>query len=105
MNAKPLTKEQVYERLHQQGDTVKSWAERYGYEYGQVLNVTNGRNKATRGLGREIADFSRETCTREYELYENFSKHIGKLVCRHGAKPCNKETELLGTLKASITTT
>lgn len=55
MNAKPLTKEQVYERLHQQGDTVKSWAERHGYEYGQVLNVTNGRNKATRGLGREIA--------------------------------------------------
>ena len=39
-----------------------------------------------------------------YELHENFSKHIGKLVCRHGAKPCNKETELLGTLKASITT-
>ena len=38
-------------------------------------------------------------------LHENFSKHIGKLVCRHGAKPCNKETELLGTLKASITTT
>jgi len=27
---------------------------------------------------------------------------MGKLVCRHGAKPCNKETELLGTLKASI---
>ena len=41
----------------------------------------------------------------EYELHEDFSKHIGKLVCRHGAKPCNKETELLGTLKASITTT
>ena len=41
----------------------------------------------------------------EYELHENFSKHIGKLVCRHGAKLCNKETELLGTLKASITTT
>ncbi|WP_315515642.1 MarR family transcriptional regulator [Leptotrichia wadei] len=40
-----------------------------------------------------------------YELHENFSKHIGKLVCRHGAKPCNKETELLGTLKAGITTT
>ena len=34
-----------------------------------------------------------------------FNKHIGKLVCRHGAKPCNKETELLGTLKASMTTT
>lgn len=55
MYRKPLTKEEVYERLHQQGDTVKSWAERNGYEYGQVLNVTNGRNKATRGLGREIA--------------------------------------------------
>ena len=41
----------------------------------------------------------------EYELHEDFSKHIGKLVCRHGAKPCNKETELLGSLKASITTT
>ena len=54
---------------------------------------------------KNTRDFSRETCTREYELYENFSKHIGKLVCRHGAKPCNKETELLGTLKASITTT
>ena len=40
-----------------------------------------------------------------YELHEDFSKHIGKLVCRHGAKPCNKETELLGTLKVSITTT
>ena len=40
-----------------------------------------------------------------YELHEDFSKHIGKLVCRHGAKPCNKETELLVTLKASITTT
>ena len=40
-----------------------------------------------------------------YELHEDFSKHIGKLVCRHGSKPCNKETELLGTLKASITTT
>ena len=39
------------------------------------------------------------------EVHENFSKHIGKLVCRHGAKPCNKETELLGTLKASITIT
>ena len=39
------------------------------------------------------------------ELHKNFSKHIGKLVCRHGAKPCNKETELLGTLKASMTTT
>ena len=41
----------------------------------------------------------------KYELHEDFSKHIGKLVCRHGAKPCNKETELLGTLKASMTTT
>ena len=40
-----------------------------------------------------------------YELHEDFSKHIGKLVCRHGAKPCNKEIELLETLKASITTT
>ena len=40
-----------------------------------------------------------------YELHEDFSKHIGKLVCRHGAKPCNEETELLGTLKASMTTT
>jgi len=27
-----------------------------------------------------------------YELHEDFSKHIGKLVCRHGAKPCNEET-------------
>ena len=40
-----------------------------------------------------------------YELHEDFSKHIGKLVCRHRVKLCNKETELLGTLKASITTT
>ncbi|MEZ7718034.1 MarR family transcriptional regulator [Leptotrichia sp. oral taxon 417] len=38
-------------------------------------------------------------------MHENFSKHIGKLVCRHGAEPCNKETGLLGTLKASMTTT
>ncbi|PHI07307.1 MarR family transcriptional regulator [Fusobacterium polymorphum] len=38
-------------------------------------------------------------------MHENFSKHIGKLVCRHGEKPCNKETELLETLKASMTTT
>ncbi|QUB95053.1 MarR family transcriptional regulator [Leptotrichia sp. oral taxon 218] len=38
-------------------------------------------------------------------MHENFSKHIGKLVCRHVEKSCNKETELLGTLKASITTT
>ncbi|QUB95044.1 MarR family transcriptional regulator [Leptotrichia sp. oral taxon 218] len=38
-------------------------------------------------------------------MHENFSKHIGKLVCRHGSKPCNKETELLRTLKAGITTT
>ena len=49
--------------------------------------------------------FKHESCTRWYELHENFSKHIGKPVCRHGEKPCNKETELLGTLKASITTT
>ena len=41
----------------------------------------------------------------EYELHEDFSKHIGKLVCRHRVKLCNEETELLGTLKASITTT
>ena len=41
----------------------------------------------------------------EYELHEDFSKHIGKLVCRYGEKLYNKETELLGTLKASITTT
>ena len=40
-----------------------------------------------------------------YELHEDFSKHIGKLVCRRRVKLCNKETELLGTLKASITTT
>ena len=40
-----------------------------------------------------------------YELHEDFSKHIGKLVCRHGAKSCNEEIELLETLKASITTT
>ena len=40
-----------------------------------------------------------------YELHENFSKHIGKLVCRRRVKLCNKETELLGTLKASMTTT
>ena len=43
-----------------------------------------------------------------YELHEDFSKHIGKLVCRRrvkGVKLCNEETELLGTLKASITTT
>ena len=54
---------------------------------------------------KNTRNFSRETCTREYELHENFSKHIGKLVCRYGEKPYNKETELLGTLKASITTT
>ena len=41
----------------------------------------------------------------EYELHEDFSKHIGKLVCRRRVKLCNEETELLGTLKASITTT
>ena len=40
-----------------------------------------------------------------YELHEDFSKHIGKLVCRRRVKLCNEETELLGTLKASITTT
>ena len=40
-----------------------------------------------------------------YELHEDFSKHIGKLVCRRRVKLCNKETELLGTLKASMTTT
>ena len=39
-----------------------------------------------------------------YELHEDFSKHIGKLVCRRRVKLCNEETELLGTLKASITT-
>lgn len=50
-----LTKEQVYDRLYAQGLTVKSWAEQNGYEYCQVLSVTTGRNKATRGLGREIA--------------------------------------------------
>ncbi|NWO28220.1 MarR family transcriptional regulator [Leptotrichia sp. oral taxon 417] len=38
-------------------------------------------------------------------MHENFSKHIGKLVCRYREKLYNKETELLGTLKASITTT
>jgi len=41
----------------------------------------------------------------EYELHEDFSKHIGKLVCRRRVKLRNEETELLGTLKASITTT
>ena len=40
-----------------------------------------------------------------YELHEDFSKHIGKLVCRRRVKLCNEETELLGTLKASMTTT
>ncbi|HCE32715.1 MAG TPA: MarR family transcriptional regulator, partial [Fusobacterium sp.] len=25
-------------------------------------------------------------------MHENFSKHIGKLVCRHRVKLCNKET-------------
>ena len=53
---------------------------------------------------KKFVNYSRLT-PYEYELHENFSKHIGKLVCRHGAKPCNKETELLGTLKASMTTT
>ncbi|ATV65589.1 MarR family transcriptional regulator [Fusobacterium pseudoperiodonticum] len=38
-------------------------------------------------------------------MHEDFSKHIGKLVCRRRVKLCNEETELLGTLKASITTT
>ena len=64
-----------------------------------IKQCKNTRDSSTR------QGVSHETCTREYELHENFSKHIGKLVCRHGAKPCNKETELLGTLKASITTT
>ena len=44
----------------------------------------------------------------KYELHEDFSKHIGKLVCRRRVKRvklCNEETELLGTLKASMTTT
>ena len=41
----------------------------------------------------------------EDELHEDFSKHIGKLVCRRRVKLRNEETELLGTLKASITTT
>ena len=40
-----------------------------------------------------------------YELHEDFSKHIGKLVCRRRIKLCNEETKLLGTLKASMTTT
>lgn len=50
-----LSKSQVYDHLQAQGYTVKSWAQAHGYTYQQVLEVTNGRNKATRGLGREIA--------------------------------------------------
>lgn len=55
MAAEALTKEEVYERIYAQGETVKSWAEKHGYEYHQVVNVATGRNKATRGLGLEIA--------------------------------------------------
>ena len=62
-------------------------------EFAEIYDVFIKQYKNTR-------DFSRED-----KLHKNFSKHIGKLICRHGTKPCNKETELLGTLKASMTTT
>ena len=59
-------------------------------------------------IGRELLLNSARTLVTlalvGYELYEDFSKHIGKLVCRRRVKLCNEETELLGTLKASITT-
>lgn len=55
MTTQVLTKEMVYDRLYANGETVKSWAEKNGYKYQQVLDVTTGRSKATRGLGREIA--------------------------------------------------
>lgn len=55
MNTTLLSKEEAYERIYAQGDTVKTWAEKHGFDYQRVLDVATGRNKGNRGIGREIA--------------------------------------------------
>lgn len=50
-----MTPEQVKSCFRQQGKTVTSWANKYGYNRNLVYQVLNGQCKANYGTAYEIA--------------------------------------------------
>lgn len=51
----PLSSEEVKTRLHEQGVTLKEWAQANGYAYDTVSSVVRGVHRATYGIGHRIA--------------------------------------------------
>lgn len=45
---------QIKHELRQQGETLKSWAEKNGFPYRAVSDVVRGVRKGDFGVGREI---------------------------------------------------
>nr|WP_309594675.1 DNA-binding protein [Moraxella osloensis] len=54
-NMNTIDKDKIYQRLFQQGKTLKQWAEENGYTYQTAIRVVNGTHKAIRGEGLAIA--------------------------------------------------
>jgi len=50
-----LSGAEVKTRLHERGETLKSWASRHKFSYGTVSDVVRGKNLATYGAGHRIA--------------------------------------------------
>lgn len=46
----------IKHRLYQKKSTLKQWAAENGYPYHTVSNVMRGLNKASFGIGREVAE-------------------------------------------------
>lgn len=54
-NTPTIDKDKIYQRLYQQGKTLKQWAEEKGYNYQTAIRVINGTNKGVRGESLAIA--------------------------------------------------
>ncbi len=53
--ARLLSGDEVKTRLHERGESLKSWAAKHGFKYGTVSQVVRGLNRANYGLGHRIA--------------------------------------------------
>lgn len=54
-NTPTIDKDKIYQRLYQQGKTLKQWTEEKGYNYQTAIRVINGTNKGIRGESLAIA--------------------------------------------------
>lgn len=50
-----LSSDEVKTRLHERGETLKSWAEKHKFPYATVSQVVRGVNRGSFGMGHRIA--------------------------------------------------